>query len=78
MKSVSEMLAEMSPERRERILDRAEALIAVERRGRFAPETNQNAAAAGGPYTGANIVLGFILFIAVALPIAVILWGPSQ
>jgi hypothetical protein len=56
MKSAFEVLAEMSPERRERILDRAEALIVAERRGRFAPETNRNAAA-----TAACVVIGVVL-----------------
>jgi hypothetical protein len=64
-------------DRREAILARAEELIRAERVGRSAPESNRNAADAGGPWFGANLVLAGILFLGIAT-VALAIYGANR
>jgi hypothetical protein len=50
----------LPPDRREAVLQRAEQLIREERARRSAPDQSQNAAAAGGSFSIAKIVLVFL------------------
>lgn len=54
--SVLDQFNSLSIERREAILNRAEDLIRAERAGRYAPESNRNAAA-----TAACVLMGVVL-----------------
>jgi hypothetical protein len=69
--NISDIIKSIEPERREKILDRAEELIREERarRGRSAPESNQNAAPAGLP-SWVTMIIGFFIGVLFGLSIA--------
>jgi hypothetical protein len=61
--SVLDQFNRLPIERREAILNRAEQLIRAERAGRFAPESNRNAAATA-VCVAIGVVLGLLLLVA--------------
>jgi hypothetical protein len=67
------ILEEIPPERREKILARADQLIREERRGRFAPDRNQDTADAAD--RRASIVLGVMLAACAVVAIAIFFIG---